>query len=259
MRALPIDEAFMPGLRARPQYVPVLEQFTIQGPAELAAAALAGAEAAGMAPLDPVPCILTHAEWSRVARDLIERVRKLDPPSIGITGHDVARDATGEFAVLADHLNAPAGMAYAVHARRILRGLLTVTAMDFERPLIDAMWRVLRAASGHPSPRAAILGEGWEREELAGLLGIPAVTAPRGFDVVWPPVDEPDHPVPAHQPKLISTHPTVEDGRLEPRQVQLRLFVVNDGDTVNVLPGGRGRVSDGRGKDVWVLPPASGE
>jgi uncharacterized circularly permuted ATP-grasp superfamily protein len=260
VRALPIDETFTPGLRPRPHYVPVLEQFTAQGPGELAAWALARAEAVGMPPLDPFPFILTHAEWSRVARHLIGRVRRLDPPSIGITGHDVARDATGEFTVLADHLQAPAGMAYAVHARRILRERLTVTAMDFERPLIDGMWRVLRAASAREDPRAAILGEGWERRALADLLGIEAVDDSRGFDVVWPPVDEPEeHLLLADRPALISTHPTVEDGLLEPRPVHLRLFAVTDSDTVTVLPGGCAGIGAGCRKDVWILPPASGE
>jgi uncharacterized circularly permuted ATP-grasp superfamily protein len=254
-----MDEAILPGLRARPQYVPTLEEFTVRGPAALAEAAAVAAAAAGMAPLDPFPYILTHAEWSRVARRLIDRVRALDPPSIGITGHDVARDVTGELTVLADHLQAPSGMAYAAHARRIVRRHLTVSAMPFEGPLVEGMWRVLRAASRREAPKAAILGRGWEREALAGLLGIPCVESPRGFDVVWPPVDVPLPARASEQPILSSTHPTVVDGRLEPRQVQLRLFVVADGDTISVLPGGRGRFGEDGGKDVWVLPPPSGD
>jgi len=65
----------------------------------------------------------------------------------------------------------------------------------------------------------------------------------------------------AQEPVLLSTHPTVVDGRLEPRHVDLRPFVV-DG---RVLPGGLSRFAEaagelvvnlaqgGGGKDVWVL------
>ncbi len=63
----------------------------------------------------------------------------------------------------------------------------------------------------------------------------------------------------------LSTVPTVIDGRLAPRHVDLRPFAVNDGDRVNVLPGGLTRVAlpegelvvnssqGGGSKDTWVL------
>jgi uncharacterized circularly permuted ATP-grasp superfamily protein len=63
----------------------------------------------------------------------------------------------------------------------------------------------------------------------------------------------------------LSTHPTVIDGRLEPRHVDLRPFVVGG----HVLPGGLSRFAQGAGelvvncaqggggKDVQVLPAAS--
>jgi uncharacterized circularly permuted ATP-grasp superfamily protein len=63
-----------------------------------------------------------------------------------------------------------------------------------------------------------------------------------------------------------STCPTMqEDGRLEPRHVDLRPFAVNDGNEVYVLPGGLTRVAlpegslvvnssqGGGSKDTWVL------
>ncbi len=66
---------------------------------------------------------------------------------------------------------------------------------------------------------------------------------------------------------MISTHPTVIDGRLEPRHVDLRpfAFLGRDGD-VRTLPGGLTRVAfdegslvvnssqNGGAKDTWVLP-----
>ena len=66
----------------------------------------------------------------------------------------------------------------------------------------------------------------------------------------------------AQEPVALSTHPTVIDGRLEPRHVDLRPFVVG----VHMLPGGLSRFAQGAGglvvncaqggggKDVWVLP-----
>ena len=63
----------------------------------------------------------------------------------------------------------------------------------------------------------------------------------------------------------LSTVPTLIDGRLAPRHVDLRPFAVNDGDEVWVLPGGLTRVAlpegelivnssqGGGSKDTWVL------
>jgi carboxylate-amine ligase len=65
---------------------------------------------------------------------------------------------------------------------------------------------------------------------------------------------------------LLSTHPTVVDGHLEPRHVDLRPFAFVTPDGVRVLPGGLSRVAlkkgsmvvnssqDGGAKDTWVLP-----
>lgn len=64
----------------------------------------------------------------------------------------------------------------------------------------------------------------------------------------------------------LSTHPTVVDGRLEPRHVDLRPFLFYDGQRTVALPGGLTRVAleagslvvnssrNGGGKDTWVLP-----
>lgn len=63
----------------------------------------------------------------------------------------------------------------------------------------------------------------------------------------------------------LSTVPTLIDGRLRPRHVDLRPFAVNDGHDVQVLPGGLTRVAlpegqlvvnssqGGGSKDTWVL------
>ena len=63
----------------------------------------------------------------------------------------------------------------------------------------------------------------------------------------------------------LSRHPTVCEGALEPRHVDLRAFVLTSGEHVHVVPGGLTRVAlsrgalvvnssqNGGGKDTWVL------
>jgi uncharacterized circularly permuted ATP-grasp superfamily protein len=78
-----------------------------------------------------------------------------------------------------------------------------------------------------------------------------------------------DHPerYVAQELVMLSTHPTVVDGRLEPRHVDLRPFVfLAEGGRASVLPGGLTRVAltpgtlvvnssqNGGAKDTWVLP-----
>jgi uncharacterized circularly permuted ATP-grasp superfamily protein len=70
----------------------------------------------------------------------------------------------------------------------------------------------------------------------------------------------------AQETVLLSTHPTVIDGRLAPRHVDLRPFAFCDGERTAALPGGLTRVAleegslivnssrQGGGKDTWVLP-----
>jgi carboxylate-amine ligase len=69
----------------------------------------------------------------------------------------------------------------------------------------------------------------------------------------------------AQEPVSLSTHPTVIDGRLAPRHVDLRPFAFCDGEDVDVAPGGLTRVAleagsmivnssrKGGGKATWVM------
>ncbi len=69
----------------------------------------------------------------------------------------------------------------------------------------------------------------------------------------------------AQETIMLSRHPTAADGRLEPRHIDLRPFVLLTGDTARVIPGGLTRVAlsrdalvvnssqQGGGKDTWVL------
>jgi uncharacterized circularly permuted ATP-grasp superfamily protein len=76
--------------------------------------------------------------------------------------------------------------------------------------------------------------------------------------------DDPEGHV-AQETVWFSRHPTVVDGRLEPRHVDLRPFAYRAGDEVRVVPGGLTRVAfaedelvvnssrGGGAKDTWVL------
>jgi uncharacterized circularly permuted ATP-grasp superfamily protein/uncharacterized alpha-E superfamily protein len=71
----------------------------------------------------------------------------------------------------------------------------------------------------------------------------------------------------AQSPSTLSTAPVLEEGRLTPRPVMLRGFVVAEDDGYRVMPGGLARVSSGMdtlqaalqkggiSKDWWVLAP----
>ena len=106
-------------------------------------------------------------------------------------------------------------------------------------------------------PRAAYGGEGVfigptaddaEREHIAKLI--------REDPEAWI----------AQETVYFSRHPTVIDGSLEPRHVDLRAFVTFDGDRATAVPGGLSRVAfeegelvvnssqGGGAKDTWVLP-----
>jgi uncharacterized circularly permuted ATP-grasp superfamily protein len=125
------------------------------------------------------------------------------------------------------------------------------------------------------------LGDRETRDEVLANLG-DAVVKPRdgygGADVVVGPaatraeredareavLTEPERWV-AQEPVALSTHPTVVDGRLVPRHVDLRPFAFCDGREVTVAPGGLTRVAleegsmivnssrKGGGKATWVL------
>jgi uncharacterized circularly permuted ATP-grasp superfamily protein len=69
----------------------------------------------------------------------------------------------------------------------------------------------------------------------------------------------------AQETVMLSRHPTVAAGRLEPRHIDLRPFAIAAGEEVRVLPGGLTRVAfdagalvvnssqNGGSKDTWVL------
>jgi len=132
-----------------------------------------------------------------------------------------------------------------------------------------------------PSVRTYDLGDEACREEALGRLdelvvkpragygGAGVVIGPHadGGDLVALAGEIRDSPTAfvAQETVHFSRHPTVIDGRLEPRHVDLRPFVAFDGERARTVPGGLTRVAlgegdlvvnssqDGGAKDTWVL------
>jgi uncharacterized circularly permuted ATP-grasp superfamily protein len=153
-------------------------------------------------PLDPVPRVLTAAEWDGLKGGLAQRVKALsafvadaygtrrivqagivpprvietaehyepqmrgvEPPGgqwIGVAGLDLVRSPEGEFLVLEDNLMTPSGFGYAAAARDAVSGALTPGA---ERPRgYDEVPRLLEGAlrAGAAGDYLVVLTEGPE-------------------------------------------------------------------------------------------------
>jgi len=165
----PYDEAYDGTGAPRPHYAELLDG--IGDPGALREEALRRLEARGVtfgdgevARFDPVPRILTEAEWSELQAGIGQRLRALEAfaadvygdgrafeagvvtreevessphyePAmrgaaprrwVAFAGLDVIRCEDGRFRVIEDQLRMPSGIAYAVAWRETLRGLLAV-------------------------------------------------------------------------------------------------------------------------------------
>src|SRR4051812_42265343 len=164
--AVDYDEAFTPEGSPRPHYADLLAALDGADLDDLGTRVSDHLASSGVtfgpgAPfhLDPVPRLITAAEWAELEAGLAQRVRALDafvedvygeraaiaagvlpesvlrgiaflepdlrdvpPPHgawISIAGLDVVRDADGTFRVLEDNVRTPSGMAYALVARQV--------------------------------------------------------------------------------------------------------------------------------------------
>ena len=174
-------------------------------PAELAAAARAEMEGVTFGVedetfyFDPVPRVISAAEWEPLAAGLGQRVRALDrwcadvygerrivrdgvvparviettdrlepelqgvdkPQWVGVAGLDVVRAPDGRFLVLEDNLRTPSGLAYAVAAREVSVRLLSPAEPPQPVDGLPAMLAAsLQAVSPVESPRVAVLTDG---------------------------------------------------------------------------------------------------
>jgi uncharacterized circularly permuted ATP-grasp superfamily protein len=162
--------------------------------------------------LDPVPRVISAADWRVLEVGLAQRVQALDawcadaygerrivrdgivPPRvldttdrlepalrglrldrwIGIAGLDVVRAPDGGFRVLEDNLRTPSGMAFAVAAR-----VTTLELIGGSPAPLDGLRDMLARALG--DGRAAVLTDGpdnaayWEHRWIAELLDVPLV------------------------------------------------------------------------------------
>ncbi len=148
---------------------------------------------------DPVPRVISAAEWEPLAAGLGQRVRALDrwcadaygeqrivhdgvlparvvetidtfepelvglelPLWVGVAGLDVVRDPDGRFLVLEDNLRTPSGMAYAEAAREVSVRLLDPAEPPRALDGLSSMLRAtLEAVSPVPSPRMAVVTDG---------------------------------------------------------------------------------------------------
>jgi uncharacterized circularly permuted ATP-grasp superfamily protein len=161
------DEAFDPEGEPRPHYAALMEGLAERDLEELRGRVEAGVESHGLTfgegaeiVVDPVPRLLTAAEWERLEAGLLQRVRALnafiadaygpqrafdagvvprrllesssgylepmqgllDPavPAATVAGLDLVRGRDGEFRVLEDNLRMPSGATYAFAVREIV-------------------------------------------------------------------------------------------------------------------------------------------
>ena len=202
----PYDEAYDEDGRPRPQYAELLG--ALADPADLAAQVKErlrargvsfGAASDGLFALDPVPRVLTAAEWSELQVGVAQRLRALDAfvadvygeqralaegvlpraavessphyePSmrgapvarwIAFAGLDVVRCPDGRFRVIEDQVRMASGLAYAVAARETLRDLLPVDPPRADLTLAyGELALALRDASPVAEPVMVLLSEG---------------------------------------------------------------------------------------------------
>ncbi len=122
----------------------------------------------------------------------------------------------------------------------------------------------------NPEPRAEVMADPtrWVIKPVDGSGGYGIFIGPQATDEgvaeIRALVDAEPHRYIAQRVIKLSRHPTLVDGRLEPRHIDLRPFVVG-GEYIDVLPGGLTRVAlrkgslvvnssqGGGSKDTWVL------
>jgi uncharacterized circularly permuted ATP-grasp superfamily protein len=179
------DEAFTADGSPRPSARAALDAVVRASPEELVAKVSGTLAAEGVTfhsvegdqefYVDPVPRVVTAADWEPVKRGLAQRMRALnafvadaygsqrivadgvlppyvirsasyfeplmkgiEPPSgnwIGVAGLDVVRDHTGEWLVLEDNCRTPSGFAYLHAARRAILEHLPIPPETTPRPL----------------------------------------------------------------------------------------------------------------------------
>ena len=137
----------------------------------------------------PAAAVLGHAGFARP----MARHSARDPHPLLLSGTDLGRAADGEWHVLADRVQAPSGLGFAMENRRVISQVLPDLYQESDLHRVEPYFSALRAAllSAAPdtvaSPRIVVMSPGpfsetaFDQAFLAGALGFPLV---QGSDLV---------------------------------------------------------------------------
>ena len=137
----------------------------------------------------PSAVVFGHSGYTRP----IARPRGFDPHPLVLSGTDLGRDAAGEWRVLADRVQAPSGIGYAMENRRVISRVLPELYHEAGLHRMEPYFSALRSALLQSAPRAiadprvVVLSPGTHSETaydqafVANALGFPLV---QGSDLV---------------------------------------------------------------------------
>nr|WP_208382453.1 circularly permuted type 2 ATP-grasp protein [Microbacterium ulmi] len=137
----------------------------------------------------PAASVFGHAGFARP----VARTSAFDRQPLLLSGTDLGRDADGEWRVLADRVQAPSGLGFAMQNRRVISQVLPELYQESDLHRMEPYYAALRAAliGSAPEeldePRIVVLSPGTHSETafdqafLANALGFPLV---QGSDLV---------------------------------------------------------------------------
>jgi uncharacterized circularly permuted ATP-grasp superfamily protein len=186
-----------------------------------------------------------HGRMTEVGRALLPGLRDGSVAVINALGNGVADDKLV-------HAHVDDMVRFYLHEEPLVRSVPTYDLLDEDRleEVADRLDELV------VKPRSAYGGDG---------VFVGPVASPSERDRVRAEITAHPDAYIAQETVFFSRHPTVIDGTLQPRHVDLRAFVTFDGERAKALPGGLTRVAYGNGdlvvnssrggggKDTWVL------
>ncbi|MDL5352801.1 circularly permuted type 2 ATP-grasp protein [Microbacterium sp. zg-YB36] len=136
----------------------------------------------------PAATVFGHSGFARP----VARPGVIDMQPLLLSATDLGRDADGEWHVLADRVQAPSGLGYAMENRRVIAQVLPDLYQESDLHRMEPYFSALRAslldsAPGVASPQVVVLSPGphsetaFDQAFLANALGMPLV---QGSDLV---------------------------------------------------------------------------
>ena len=141
--------------------------------------------------LIPATAVFGHGGYTRAAASGPRETADKRP--LLIAGTDLGRDASGEWRVIGDRVQAPSGLGYAVENRRVISRVLPELYREAELHRLEPYYTALRetllnaAPDASDDPLVVVLSPGthsetaYDQASLANLLGFPLV---QGDDLV---------------------------------------------------------------------------